>query len=172
MAKLILYIAQSLDGFIADEDGGVDWLNNYLKPDEDYGYNDFYKSLGAVIVGSKTYEQSIGFNQWYTDMESYVFTTRRLPVPAGWNPVFCQGDPAPLVQQLKTKPKDTWLVGGAQLVTSFINAKLVDEIILSVIPEIIGRGIPLFQNIQRRDKLRLLATRQYKYGVSQLHYAF
>jgi len=172
MAKIILYIAQSLDGFIADEAGGVDWLNNYLRPDEDYGYNDFYKSLGAVIVGAKTYEQSIGFRHWYTDKESYVFTTRSLPVPGGWHPIFCQGDAGPLVQELRKKPKDTWLVGGAAMVTHFLNRGLVDEIILSVIPEIISKGIPLFQNIQRRYKLQLLHNRQYKYGVSQLHYSF
>lgn len=172
MAKIILYIAQSLDGFIADENGGVDWLNNYLRPDEDYGYNHFYQSLGAVIVGSRTYEQSISFRHWYTDKESYVFTNRRLPVPAGWNPVFCHGDPAPLARELQKKQKDTWLVGGAAMVTSFLNAGLVDEIILSIIPEIIGKGIPLFQGIERWSKLRLLANRQYKYGVSQLHYSF
>ena len=172
MAKIILYIAQSVDGFIAEENGGVDWLNQYLKPDEDYGYNDFYQSLGAVIVGSKTYEQSISFRHWYTDKESYVFTSRRLPVPEGWKPVFCQGDPRPLVQELKKKPKDTWLVGGAAMVTSFLNAGLVDEIILSIIPEIIGRGIPLFQDIGRWHKPQLIANRQYKYGVTQLHYRF
>jgi dihydrofolate reductase len=172
MGKIVLYIAQSLDGFIADEHGGVDWLNRYLKPDEDYGYNEFYASIGAVVSGSKTYEQSIGFNQWFTDKESYVFTSRKLVVPNGWNPVFHQGDPRPLVQELRKKPADTWLVGGAQLITSFINANLVDELILSVIPEIIVRGIPLFQNIGQWQHLQLLQNKQYRYGVVQLHYRF
>jgi dihydrofolate reductase len=124
-----------------------------------------------VIVGSRTYEQSIGFRHWYTDKKSYVFTTRRLPVPEGWNPVFCQGDPTPLVHELRKKKNDTWLVGGAQLVNSFLDAGLVDDIILSVIPEVIGKGIPLFQNLRHRQKLRLQDNKQYKYGVVQLRYS-
>ncbi len=111
MGKIVLYIAQSIDGFIAGEDGGVDWLNKYLTPEEDYGYKEFYASLGAVITGSKTFEQSVTFNYWYNDLDSYVFTTRILQVPEGWGPVFCKGDPEPLVMELRKKEKDTWLVG-------------------------------------------------------------
>jgi dihydrofolate reductase len=172
MGKIILYIAQSLDGFIADESGGVGWLNEYLKPDEDYGYKAFYQSLGAVILGSKTYEDTVRFNYWYRDVVGYVFTSRRLPVPEGWNPLFQEGDPTPLVRELRQKEKDSWLVGGAGLVTSFLNAGLVDELILSIIPEIITKGIPLFQNIGEWKKLRLQDCTRFKYGVVQLRYSF
>lgn len=171
MGKTVLYIATSLDGFIADENGGVDWLNDYQGKGEDYGYGEFLKTLGAVIMGSKTYEQVLDFNHWYENVEGYVFTTRPLKKI---DPTiqFMQGDPAPLVQKLREKEKDSWLVGGAQLVTHYINHNLLDTLIWTQVPKILGNGIPLFQQIEQASTLRLQTCKSYPDGVIQLTYLF
>ena len=112
MSKIILNLAISLDGFIADENGGVDWLNDFQKPVNDYGMNDFFKQCGTAIMGSKTYEQALSFNSWFEGMEGIVFTSRELPVMKNKPIKFFNGDPTPVVKELRKKEKDIWLVGG------------------------------------------------------------
>ena len=112
MSKIILNLAISLDGFIADENGGVDWLNDFQKPGNDYGMNDFFKQCGTAIMGSKTYEQALSFNSWFEGMEGIVFTSRELPVMKNKPIKFFNGDPTPVVKELRKKEKDIWLVGG------------------------------------------------------------
>jgi len=172
MGKIILYIAVSLDGLIADEKGGVEWLDEYQIPDEDYGYKDFLKTLGAVIMGSKTYEQILTFNHWYEDVEGYVFTSRNLPVIEGESISFINGEPGPLIEKLRLLEKDSWLVGGGNLITRFINEGLLDELILTIIPKVLGKGIPLFAGIIQRNKLELTKHKIYPNSVVQLSYKF
>ena len=172
MGKVILYIAASLDGLIADENGGVQWLDEYQIPNEDYGYNDFLKTLSAVIMGSKTYEQILTFNHWYKDVEGYVFTSRNLPPIGGESIAFVNGEPKPLVEKLRLLEKDSWLVGGGTLITQFINEGLLDELVLTIIPKILGKGIPLFADIALLNKLELKEHKIYPNSVVQLRYKF
>ncbi len=173
MKNVALYIATSLDGFIADRDGGVGWLDAVAtESGEDYGYADFYASVGALVMGRVTYEQVLGFGDWpYPGKPTFVFS--HAP-PEGEHPdvTFVSGDPAEVVASLREQVDgDLWLVGGGGLVASFRAAGLIDEYILSVIPVLLGEGIPLFEGAQPHAALRLVEAQSYASGVVQLRYA-
>src|SRR5689334_14526293 len=166
MGKIILNLATSLDGFIAEESGGVDWLNDFDA--EDYGMIEFFEQCGTAIMGSRTYEQALSFNSWFGKMEGVVFTTRTLPIFKNEVIRFVSGDPVPVVEELHKREKDSWLVGGGQLVTSFINLHLLDELIITVVPRLLGNGLPLCPSIKEVSKLQLLDSKASQDGVLQL----
>lgn len=174
MPRVILYIATSLDGYIADHDGGVGWLSEVapFEEDEDYGYAEFYATIGSVVMGRKTYEQVLGFGAWpYAGKSTYVFSTNP---PSGDHPhvEFVTERPESYVSRFGNESEeDIWLVGGAGLVASFRTAGLIDEYIISVMPVLLGKGLPLFEKAQPRASLQLLDARTYDSGVVQLHYA-
>src|SRR5437899_240846 len=119
MGKIILSVAISLDGFIADENGGFDWLSDF--PGENYGMSDFFKKCGTAVMGSKTYEQALSFNSWFGKMEGIVFTSRQLPAFKNVSIKFFKGDPTPVAQEIKKRERDSWLVGGGVLIADFIS---------------------------------------------------
>ena len=170
MGKIILNLAISLDGFIAEENGGVDWLNDFMKPEEDYGMNSFFEQCGTAIMGAKTYEQTLSFHYWFGNMEGIIFTSRDLPLFEGKSIQFVTGDPTEIVKALKEKTKDSWLVGGASLIAQFINKHLLDELIITVVPRLIGRGIHLCTDLNEIQKLELEDSKIFKNGVVQLKY--
>src|SRR3989344_1601072 len=119
--RVVLYIAVSLDGFIADADGGVGWL----KPFEsvDYDYKSFYKTIGSVVMGRKTYEQALTFEEEpFKDVDCYVFSSRKLE--ANGNVKFVNSSVKDFVGSLKEK-KNLWLVGGADLIQQFLEHDLI-----------------------------------------------
>jgi dihydrofolate reductase len=166
MRKVILAIASSLDGYVARDDGGIDWLFS----DADYGYSKFYRSIDTVIVGRKTYDQSLGFDEYpYKGKKAYVFTREMRAGDARVD--FVSSDIAGFVRKLKRrKGRDIWLVGGADVVSVLLNAGLIDRIILSIHPVVIGRGIPLFKGLAREVPMKLTKTIPYPSGLVQLHY--
>jgi len=170
MGKIILNLAASLDGFIAEENGSVDWLNDFLQPAEDYGMKLFFEQCGTAIMGAKTYEQTLSFNYWYGNMDGIVFTSRDLPSLEGRSVQFIAGNPTEIVKVLREKTKDSWLVGGASLIAQFINKGLLDELIITIVPRLIGKGIPLCADLNGIQKLKLEETKTYKDGVVQLKY--
>jgi dihydrofolate reductase len=170
MAKIILNLAISLDGFIADENGGVDWLNDFQA--EDYGMIEFFEQCGTAIMGSKTYEQALSFNSWFGKMDGVVFTSRKLPSFKNEIINFFSGDPVPVVEKLRKKEKDSWLVGGGNLITSFIDLHLLDELIITLIPRLLGKGLALCPSISEISKLQLLDSKNHTDGVVQLKYCF
>lgn len=159
MPKVILYIASTLDGFIARENGGIDFLKPFEEMGTDYGYNDFIATIDALVMGSHTYEQALTFGDWpHAGTPTYVFTHRQLPQQQD---VFSWDDtPEALMHQLRDL-KNIWLVGGTELITSFMNAGLVNELIISTIPVIIGSGIPLFKNIAHPYSAKNVIVKQY-----------
>ena len=163
-----MFIATSLDGFIAERDGGVDWLFT----DNDYGYTSFFDSIETLIIGRRTYEQVLGFGEWpYGEKPTYVFTRG---VPGGDHPhvEFVSSEAGPLVEKLRHRSSgDIWLVGGAALVSVFRELHLIDEYILSVHPVLLGDGIPLFERPQPRESLRLREELSFGSGLVQLRYA-
>lgn len=172
MGKIILNLAISLDGFIADESGGVDWLNDFPTPGEDYGMNAFFEQCGTAVMGSKTYEQTLSFNYWYEGMEGIVFTSRSLPVFKDKPIKFVNSDPVAIVEEIRKKEKDSWLVGGGMLIADFIDHHLIDEFIITIVPRLLGKGLPLCPSIGQISKLRLIDSKVYKDGVVQLKYQF
>src|SRR3989338_6011301 len=118
MGKVILYIASSLDGFIAKSDGDISWLDKYQDGKEDYGYSEFYKEVGASIMGANTYEKALTLKGGIDNkMPTYVITHRKLQTPADARITLYSGNLAELVNKIKRRTKkNIWLVGGGQLV--------------------------------------------------------
>jgi dihydrofolate reductase len=171
MMEIILYIAVSQDGFIADETGGVAWLDKYNDCPEDYGYPEFYASIDALVFGRITYEQVLTFGPWpYPDKKSYILTSNPL-IPVNDSVEIVSTDISTFVEKAKLLGiKRLWLMGGAQLAGAFDKLGLIDEYILTVIPEKLGKGISLPEEIFH-DKSLLVDTITYPIsGIIQKYY--
>jgi len=164
MRKIKLFVACSLDGFIAREDGGVDWLFT-----GDYGYKEFYDSIDTVLMGRKTYELSLKLGETYKDKKAVVFTTKKNFKKVG-NVEFLS-NVVEFTKKLKsTKGKDIWLVGGGEIVSLLLNSNLIDEMQIFVHPIILGKGIPLFKNIKNEIKLKLVENFAFEDGLVKINY--
>jgi dihydrofolate reductase len=169
--KVFLYISMSLDGYIATKDNSLEFLSMVEQEGEDYGYNDFVKSVDAVIIGRKTYEKviSMGYEYPHTDKDVYILT--RTTKPSIGNFKFYTNDLSQLVKVLKSQPgKNIYCDGGAEIANELIKNNLVDEFIISVIPILLGDGIKLFKDGRPELKLELVSTKQFDKGLTQLHY--
>lgn len=169
--KVTLYIACSLDGYIARRDGGIDWLSMVDRSGEDYGYADFYVSVDALALGSGTYELALTFDPWpYVGKPSFVFTRR--PLTSDRDDVqFLAEDVRQGLEVIAQQGfEHIWLVGGGALIHSFLQLGLVDELIVSTLPIILGDGIPLFPPPNPEVVLELVSSRQYPSGLLQAHY--
>ena len=170
--KLVLYIASSLDGFIAGPGDDLSFLDAVQKEGEDYGYAQFIANIDTVIMGRKTFDwvfQQIG-DVPHPDKTTYIITHAVRP-PLG-KTSFWQGDPVALVRQLKTEPgRDIFCDGGATIIHQLLHADLIDEIILSIVPILLGDGIRLFENRRDALPLQLVSTHAYESGLCQLHYS-
>jgi dihydrofolate reductase len=145
MTKVILFIATSQDNFIADIDGGVDWLPEPKDDTDNCGYENMLSQVSMIAMGRKSYQQILGFGEWaWEDKTTYVFTSQPL-TSAEEHIVIVKEDPKSLMQQLEAKrpDHDMWLLGGAELIRSFAKEKLIDECIITTVPVAIGEGIPL-----------------------------
>lgn len=171
--RIKLYIACSLDGFIAREDGSIDWLTKYdNNPETDYGYSEFYESIGTILMGRKTYEQVLEFGEWsYEEKKVYVFTRQKESLHHKKNVEFVTGDITEFVRLLKeNKDQDIWLMGGSQLIKAFLKENLVQDLIVFVVPIILGGGIPLFDHIGKEVRLRSGRIERYENGLVRLEY--
>lgn len=171
MVRFIAYIATSIDGFIARKDDDISWLDPWTSPEEDYGYADFIGSVGTAVMGARTYEQSLLHpERLLAGVKTYVIT-RRYPGNDGDGAEFWRGSPAALAAKIrKTSKKDVYLAGGGQLISRFIDAGLVDELRLFVIPVLLGSGIPLFVSLRQESVLDLARAVPYANGVVELRY--
>ena len=167
MAKVILYVASSVDGYIAGPKGEVEWLFH----DQDYGYAAFIADVGAVLMGRITYEEVLRLGDYpFSDMESYVFSRTRAGEQDA-NVRFLAGDIPNLVAELKEGlDKNIWLVGGGQLTREFLRHDLIDEFVLSVHPTILGEGIPLFPPPTPMRGLTFIGCQAFDSGLVQLTY--
>lgn len=173
MRKLILYIATSIDGYIAREDGSVDWLEDkdFMIEGEDFGYQAFIDTIDTSIMGGDTYKEVLGFGiPWpYAKQTNYVFT--RSDYPTQSSVTFVRENITQFVKDLKAQPgKDIWLIGGGKINTEMMKANLIDEMIISVMPVTLGNGIPLFSPDAHQEKFTLNHVHSYKTGVIQTHY--
>lgn len=169
--KLILYIAMSLDGYIATKEGSLDFLSMAEKKGEDYGYARFISTIDTVILGRKTYDKvlSMGFDYPHADKESYVITRRQRPGTEKLH--FYSGDLKELVSQLKIREgKNIFCDGGAEIVHLLMKDDLIDEYIISIIPVFLGSGIALFKDGRPERKLTLVSSPAFDTGLVQLHY--
>jgi len=171
VTEIIYYVAASLDGYIATPDGGVDWLSAYNTEGEDYGYSAFYQSVDALIEGSKTYEKALGFGEWPHPGKPCWVCTRRALETNHPEVRFASGGPEEVVAELRRRGlRRAWLVGGARLAASFRKQRMIDQYIVSVIPIVLGSGIPLFGSPGPQENLRLIECKRYPSGLVQLSY--
>lgn len=169
--KVILYIAMSLDGYIARPDDDLGFLSMVEKEGEDYGYTKFINSIDAVIVGKRTYDKvlSMGYDFPHSNKDSYIIT--RTPQPALGSVKFYTGDLKELVLNLKKVPgKNIFVDGGAETVHQLLQDDLIDEFYISIIPILLGDGIPLFRNGRPEVTLEMVNTTSFTKGLVQLHY--
>ncbi len=169
--ELILYIATSVDGYIAGPGDDLGFLSKVDKPGEDYGYGAFIATVDTVILGRRTYDwvmkQVTTFP--HADKESYIIT--RSPRPATGNINFYTGDLTVLVNRLKQKEgKNIFCDGGAEVVHTLLKANLIDELIISTVPVLLGNGTKLFKDGRPMMDLELISSRSFDTGLTQIHY--
>lgn len=139
-----VFIAASLDGYIARPDGGLDWLARVHAEGEDYGYAEFFAGVDALVVGRNTYDTVLGFEPWpWAGKRCVVLTTR--PATARHGEEFFAGEPGPLLERLAREGVRRVYVDGGAVIRGFLAAGLVDDLTLSVIPVVLGAGIRLFE---------------------------
>jgi dihydrofolate reductase len=169
--QLILYIAASLDGFIAKPGDDLSFLDRVQKEGEDYGYHDFISNVDTIVMGRKTYDWVLarGSGFPHAGIETYVITHKDRPDEGKIK--FYSGDLRALITDLKKKEgKNIFCDGGAEIVNELLKEKLFDELILSVIPVLLGAGIRLFMDDRPEQILELDSVRTFETGLVQLHY--
>ena len=167
--KISIYIATSIDGFIARRDGNIDWLHDGHIGNEDYGFKKFINNIDALILGRNTYQVVSSFNEWPYEGKRVIVLSNTLKEVRKEAELFC-GQLTDLVSVLYFDGiKQVWVDGGIT-VSKFLAAGLVDTITVSIIPIVLGSGIPLFNTMDREHKCRLLSTQSYPSGLVQLKY--
>jgi dihydrofolate reductase len=148
-----VYIATSLDGFIADSEGGLDWLDEIPNPENsDYGFAEFIRSIDAIVMGRGTFETVLTFGSWPYEKPVFVLSRRGVKVPQELaNKVeVVNTDPTTLTDQLKEKGFHNLYIDGGITIQSFLEIGLIDEMIITRVPILLGNGVPLFGKLSRR----------------------
>lgn len=176
--KIIVHIATSADGYIARSDGDVEWLNR-LPRNADYGMKKFYSTIDTILWGRKTYDWVLNYYKqrgqstkgvFDARMTNYVFS-RKPPKKAAPGVEFVSGPVKQFARHLRASPgKHIWMMGGAGLIASFLDAGEIDAFDINVIPVFIGKGIPLVAPRHRDIPLRLRSSKKYPDGVVRLQY--
>ena len=170
--KIIVNIATSADGYVARLDGNLEWLTKRPAPKGFYGLPEFSRSIEAKILGRTTFDFSMRMGARFSaDDVRYVFSRRPPPpsVPAGVQ--FVTGSIRAFADRLRSDAgKNIWLMGGGEIIGSFLDEDAIDEFIITVVPIFIGEGIPLIAPRHREVALRLLSSQQFPDDVVQLHY--
>jgi dihydrofolate reductase len=176
LRKIIVLVATSADGYIARPDGDVEWLNR--RPSLDYGMRAFYATIDTILLGRKTYDWALDYwkkhgkkeGMFDKNVANYVFS-RKPPKRAAPGVEFVSKPVKTFAQRLRAMPgKHIWMMGGGQLIASFLDAGEIDEFDLHIIPTFIGKGIPLVAPRHRDIPLRLRSARKYPDGVVRMRY--
>ncbi len=175
--KIIVEVATSADGYIARSDGNVDWLNRRARLD--YGMGKFYRTIDTILMGRKTYDWALAYQKksgsktsfFDQNVDNYIFS-RKPPKKVAPGVEFVSEPVKAFARRLRAKPgKHIWMMGGGELIASFLDAGEIDEFHINVIPVLIGKGIPLIAPRHRDINLRLVTSKKYPDGVVRLHYA-
>jgi dihydrofolate reductase len=168
--KATVFIGTSLDGFIARPNGAFDFL-----PDdggEEHGYTAFIASVDAIVIGRNTYEVCLGFNEWPYDKPVFVLSTRAIDLPKSQNAMVqrMEGSPTEIVRQLAALGFKHLYVDGGITIQRFLSDGLIQRLIVTRVPVLIGSGIPLFGPVAHDIKLQHVETRQYRSGLVTSEY--
>jgi len=168
-----VYVATSLDGFIATSDGGLDWLNEIPNPEKsDFGYAKFMSSIDAIVMGRHTFEKVLTFDYWPYDKPVYVLTKSKVDVPKKLEDKAktISSNLEELVDQLKKLGYQNLYIDGGITIQGFLEADLIDEMIITRVPVLLGNGIPLFGPLTRRLYFKHLGTEVLNETLTKSHY--
>lgn len=170
--KWIVYIACTLDGYIATKEGNISFLDKYSVPNQDYGYAQFFEEVEAIVIGRKTFDTLMSFNmpEYYAGKPCYVLTGTERPDFKNFR--FFIGSAKKLYQELNQQHSGKiFLDGGAQLINSFAKEGFIDTYIISILPELLGNGIRLFQeNDSLQGLLQCKLVEKFPNGLVQIKY--
>lgn len=173
MRKISLFIAMSLDGYIAKPNDDLSFLKLVEKEGEDYGYAEFTDTIDTLIIGRKTYDyvlKEIGPSH-YDNGKRDVYVITRTERPQIGRTIFYTGDITELVKRLKSgKGKNIYCDGGAEVINELLKHDLIDELIISIIPILLGNGTRLFKDGRPEQILEFIAAKTFETGLTQLHY--
>lgn len=164
--KIILNLCASFDSFIEGKNGEIDWCFT----DQDYGMTEFLGSIDTILFGRKSYEQLIELMPGAFADKKWLIFSRTLNTDSTKHTIISKEPKEVMPELLKEKGKDIWLYGGASLTSEMLNSDLIDEMIVSIHPVILGAGMPLFENIISQKKLILEGTQSYSSGLVQIRY--
>lgn len=169
--KTQYYTASSLDGFIADSNHSLDWLFQFGDVSET-SYPQFFSEVGAIAMGSTTYEWIVNHHPWPYPQPTWVFSSRTLPIIEGANIQFVRGSVQPVHRDMVkgAGDKNIWIVGGGDLAGQFFDVGLLDEIIVTVAPVTLGRGAPVLPRAITTPPLKLLSATTYGTAFVELRY--
>jgi dihydrofolate reductase len=164
-----VYIAVSPDGFIAHVDGGLDWLEPMQVPGEDYGYGQFFSGIDAVVMGRATYDTALGFGAWPFANKRVAVLTHR-PLDSKHGETSHNGPLPPLLAALAAEGVRHVYLDGGQVIREGLSERLVDDITLSTVPIVLGRGRPLFDESLPESNWALVSSRSFATGLVQSRY--
>lgn len=174
--RLSVFVATSIDGYIARKDGSLDWLdraNEQLPKDLDSGFHAFLSSIDVLVMGRKTFEYVMNSGQWpYGDKKIVVLSSGPVSIPDTHRKTVRSSKLAPkdLIKELQESGAHHIYVDGGKTIHSFLKENLIDEMIITIMPVALGEGIPLFGNIGSDLSLKLNASKTFPCGLVQLTY--
>ncbi|MDF2193573.1 dihydrofolate reductase family protein [Paraflavitalea sp. CAU 1676] len=169
--QVVLFIAMSIDGYIAKDEDNIDFLSIVDRPGEDYGYLDFQQSVDTVIWGRKTYDKLLSFGVEFPHKDKKVYVLSRSKTGADENVQYFNAPIKDLIALIREQPgKHIYCDGGGEVVFELLKEKLIDKMVISVIPHLVGNGVRLFKDGRPDQELTLLRSISYPSGLVQLWY--
>ena len=170
--KASVYIATSLDGFIARPDGDINWLGEPSEDGEDYGYQEFIDTVDFLVMGRNTYDKVLSFGQWPYSKPVVVLTNRPLTIAddLAKSVETMSGSPADIVDELSKRGVEHLYIDGGKTIQNFLDANLIQRIIITKIPILLGEGIPLFGPLHKNFRLKHVGTQTFANGYVQSEY--
>lgn len=169
-----VFIATSMDGFIADRNGGLDWLYSVPNPDGlDMGYSDFISGMDAIVMGRNTFETVCSFDcEWPYNIPVFVLSRTQHAIPEVYKhkAQLVDGNLRDIVQQINKKGYKHLYIDGGKTIQGFLKEDMIDELIVSTIPVLLGGGTPLFGATSGALNFELVSSQVYLNAVSQVHY--
>jgi dihydrofolate reductase len=176
MIQSHVYIAASLDGFIARENGDLEWLEKFqelTQPGEDYGYSEFLSKMDCLILGRGTFEKVLSFKQWPYEGKTVVVLTQsrtwnEANIPQGV--LISSETPKTVLKRMQDKGYKNAYIDGGKVIQSFLRENLINSLTITQIPLLLGRGIQLFGELQRDIELELIQSKSWPLGFVQSRY--
>jgi dihydrofolate reductase len=170
--KTTVYVGTSLDGFIARKDGDIDWLVKYQNKEVHDSYNEFINRIDAMVIGRGTFEKVLGFPEWPYEKKVFVLSTSLKQIPGTLNEkaILVAMKPAELMNYLSDKGFSNIYIDGGKVIQSFLREDLIDELIITKVPELIGTGIPLFGYLDNDLRFEHIKTNIYSDGLVKSQY--